>query len=135
MYKKKKTLTLESEDTPSGFTLILTFPLGETLNWLLETAAFWAAGFVGLSSSSAFPVTYRNNHYEQPLSNTASYFPLNKHNIQYETYRQQVSKQWRVAKWHGGQGQNLLVYSSTDLVICSHVSCSSVNIKNHHSFT
>lgn len=56
----KKTLTLESEDTPSGFTLILTVPLGETLNWLLETAAFWAAGFVGLSSSSALPVTYRN---------------------------------------------------------------------------
>jgi hypothetical protein len=53
-------LTLESEDAPSGFILILTYPLGETLNWLLETAAFCAARFVGLSSSSALPVAYRD---------------------------------------------------------------------------
>jgi hypothetical protein len=80
--------------------LILALPLGETLNWLLETTAFWAAGFVGLSSSSAFPVTYTNIPPLTGTSNTASYFPLNKHNIQYKTYRQQVSKQWRVAKWY-----------------------------------
>jgi hypothetical protein len=55
-----KVLTLDSEDVPSGFTLILTLSLGETLKWLLETAAFWAAGFVGLSSSSALPVAYRD---------------------------------------------------------------------------
>jgi hypothetical protein len=43
--------------------LILTFPLGDTLKWLLEAAAFWAAGFVGLSSSSALPVAYGKNHF------------------------------------------------------------------------
>jgi hypothetical protein len=43
--------------------LILTLPLGDTLKWLLETAAFWAAGFVGLSSSSALPVAYGKYHF------------------------------------------------------------------------
>jgi hypothetical protein len=69
---------LESEDAPSGFILILTYPLGETLNWLLETAAFCAAGFVGLSSSSALPVAYRDTSCSyQSLSSSSSYVALN----------------------------------------------------------
>jgi len=83
---------LESEDTPNSFTLILALPLGETLNWLLVTAAFWAAGFVGLSSSSAFPVTYRNIPLLTATFKYCKLFSLKKHDIQYKTYRQQVSK-------------------------------------------
>jgi len=90
---------LESEDPPNSFTLILALPLGETLNWL-ETAAFWAAGFVGLSSSSAFPVTYRNTPLLTATFEYCKLSSLKKHSIQYKTYRQQVSKQWRIAKWH-----------------------------------
>lgn len=130
-----KVLTLEREDAPSGFTLILTFPLGETLKWLLETAAFWAAGFVGLSSSSVLPVAYRDTpYYYQSLSGTPSYIYLNKQTIQnpltkYRTYWQEISKQWRITKRHGGQGQNLLMNSPTVLLICCCASSSSVNNK------
>jgi hypothetical protein len=55
-------LTLESEDTPKGFTLILTFPRGDTLKRFVDIAAFWAAGFDALSSSSTLPVAYRKYH-------------------------------------------------------------------------